>query len=201
MWCVQGTVKRWETVAAYVRTRSVNEVLDMVKHGLKAGKFAPKQDTFNVVKKRQVSATFNILKIGTSFCQGASRHSTLGTQVLLGLARAGSIASPALDNGPARGALCEEGGGCFLLQANTVIASEASSRMEAFTDVEVNLSGEAAQSAGPAAAGLVANGHAPEVRPFLSPVLKARDVLRSYLLLHCCANMCQQVHAALKLII
>ncbi len=47
-----------------------------------------------------------------------------------------------------------------------MIASEASSRMEAFTDVEVNLSGEAAQSAGPAAAGLVANGHAPEVSPF-----------------------------------
>ena len=48
-------MKRWETVAAYVRTRTVNDVLDMVKHGLKAGKFAPKQDTFNVVKKRQVS--------------------------------------------------------------------------------------------------------------------------------------------------
>ena len=51
---MQGSVKRWETVAAYVRTRTVNEVLDMVKHGLKAGKFAPKQDTFNVAKKRQV---------------------------------------------------------------------------------------------------------------------------------------------------
>jgi hypothetical protein len=49
-------VKRWEQVAAYVRTRTVDEVLDMVKHGLKAGKFAPKQDTFNVVKKRQVRA-------------------------------------------------------------------------------------------------------------------------------------------------
>ena len=43
-------------MAAYVRTRTVNEVLDMVKHGLKAAKFAPKQDTFNVAKKRQVSA-------------------------------------------------------------------------------------------------------------------------------------------------
>ena len=53
-YAAQGTVKRWETVAAYVRTRTVNEVLDMVKHGLKAGRFAPKQDTFNVVKKRQV---------------------------------------------------------------------------------------------------------------------------------------------------
>ncbi len=65
MWCMQGTVKRWETVAAYVRTRSVNEVLDMVKHGLKAGKFAPKQDTFNVVKKRQVSATVSICDLAS----------------------------------------------------------------------------------------------------------------------------------------
>lgn len=46
-----------------------------------------------------------------------------------------------------------------------MIASELSSRMEAFTDVEVNLSGEAAQNVGPAAAGLVANGHATEVGP------------------------------------
>ena len=35
--------------------------------------------------------------------------------------------------------------------------------MDAFTDVEVNLSGEAARSVGPAAAGLIANGHAVEV--------------------------------------
>lgn len=53
--CKQGTVKRWEQVSAYVRTRAVDEVLDMVKHGLKAGRFAPKQDTFSVTKKRQVS--------------------------------------------------------------------------------------------------------------------------------------------------
>ena len=55
-WGCQGTAKRWEQVATYVRTRTVEEVLDMVKHGLKAGRFAPKQDTFNVVKKRQVRA-------------------------------------------------------------------------------------------------------------------------------------------------
>ena len=54
-------MKRWETVAAYVRTRTVNEVLDMVKHGLKAGRFAPKQDTFNVVKKRQVDSRILLL--------------------------------------------------------------------------------------------------------------------------------------------
>ena len=52
-----------------------------------------------------------------------------------------------------------------MLQANTVIASEASSRMEAFTDVEVNLSGEAARTAEPSAEVPTANGHVPEVRP------------------------------------
>lgn len=54
--CKQGTVKRWEQVSAYVRTRAVDEVLDMVKHGLKAGRFAPKQDSYSVAKKRQVSS-------------------------------------------------------------------------------------------------------------------------------------------------
>ena len=52
-----------------------------------------------------------------------------------------------------------------MLQANTVIASEASSRMEAFTDVEVNLSGEAARTAEPSTEVPTANGHVPEVRP------------------------------------
>lgn len=32
-----GTSKRWEAVQGYVRTRTVEEILDMVKHGLKAG--------------------------------------------------------------------------------------------------------------------------------------------------------------------
>ena len=50
-----------------------------------------------------------------------------------------------------------------MLQANTVIASEASSRMDAFTDVEVNLSGEAARTAEPCAGVPSANGHATEV--------------------------------------
>ena len=32
-----GTGKRWEVVQGYVRTRTVEEILDMVKHGLKSG--------------------------------------------------------------------------------------------------------------------------------------------------------------------
>ena len=51
---VQGTAKRWDQVAAYVRTRTVDEVTDMVKHGLKAGKHAGGQNGFEVAKKRQV---------------------------------------------------------------------------------------------------------------------------------------------------
>lgn len=38
-----------------MRTRTVEEVLDMVKHGLKAAKFAPNQNGFQISKKRQVS--------------------------------------------------------------------------------------------------------------------------------------------------
>lgn len=37
--------------------------------------------------------------------------------------------------------------------------------METFTDVEVNLSGDAARTVDPAAASPLANGHAPEVSP------------------------------------
>ena len=39
---LQGTAKRWEQVAAYVRTRSQDEVIDMAKHGLRGGLGAPK---------------------------------------------------------------------------------------------------------------------------------------------------------------
>lgn len=49
----QGTAKRWEQVAAYVRTRTTEEVMEMVKTGLKSGKLAQKGG-FTVSKKRQV---------------------------------------------------------------------------------------------------------------------------------------------------
>lgn len=49
----QGTARRWEQVAAYVRTRTVDEVMEMVKVGLKTGKLAQKGG-INVAKKRQV---------------------------------------------------------------------------------------------------------------------------------------------------
>ena len=41
-------------VAGYVRTRTVEEVLDMVKHGLKGGKFGPSQNGVTIASKRQV---------------------------------------------------------------------------------------------------------------------------------------------------
>lgn len=53
----QGTAKRWDQVAAYVRTRTVDEVIDMAKHGLAAGKGAPRQDTFTVLKKHAANVT------------------------------------------------------------------------------------------------------------------------------------------------
>jgi hypothetical protein len=83
--CMQGTARRWEVVTACVRTRTMEEVLEMVKHG-KMFKYGPKQDGFTVAKKRQ---------------------------------------------------------------QNTVIHSEASTRIEAFSDVDVHLSGGSYPSARP----------------------------------------------------
>lgn len=37
-----------------MRTRTVDEVLDMVKHGLKAARFVQPQNGFQIAKKRQV---------------------------------------------------------------------------------------------------------------------------------------------------
>lgn len=54
---LQGTAKRWEQVAAYVRTRTVDEVVEMVKHGLKSGKAATRQNGITVAKKRQARET------------------------------------------------------------------------------------------------------------------------------------------------
>jgi hypothetical protein len=54
------------------------------------------------------------------------------------------------------------------LQANTVIASDASRRAEAFTDVDVNLSGQAARAFEPAPA---QNGHAPPAQVPAPPCL------------------------------
>jgi len=77
-----GTMKRWEQVQAYLRTRTIEEILDMTKHGLtsKLAILGGKEKGFTIVQKRQ---------------------------------------------------------------ANRVIKSEATSRVESFSDVEVNLRGEA----------------------------------------------------------
>lgn len=81
-----GTNKRWETIQAYVRTRTLDEVLEMAKHGLKSGKYAVQSNGgVQITKKRQ---------------------------------------------------------------GNTVIKSEATQRVESFTDLEVNLRGDAAQVLG-----------------------------------------------------
>ena len=53
-----GTPKRWEAVAAQVRTRTADECVAMVKHGLAAGKFsaAAAGGTFTVPAKRAGNA-------------------------------------------------------------------------------------------------------------------------------------------------
>ncbi len=56
---LQGTAKRWEQVAGYVRTRTQEEVLEMVKHGLKAGKHLKQGESFKVAKKRQANTTIH----------------------------------------------------------------------------------------------------------------------------------------------
>ena len=58
---LQGTAKRWEQVAAYVRTRTVEEVIEMVKHGLKSGKVAG-SNVNGIAKKRQVGQSFSMTK-------------------------------------------------------------------------------------------------------------------------------------------
>ena len=81
-------MKRWEQVAGYVRTRDVAEVLEMVKHGLRSGKYA----------KQKPGGSYTVKK---------------------------------------------------KLQGNTVIESGPSRRVEAFTDVDVNLSGERSKACSP----------------------------------------------------
>lgn len=56
---LQGTAKRWEVVTAYVRTRTTEEVLDMVKHGLKNKRAQNKADQFSIAKKRQGNTAIN----------------------------------------------------------------------------------------------------------------------------------------------
>ncbi|DBA66447.1 hypothetical protein WJX79_001146 [Trebouxia sp. C0005] len=53
----QGTAKRWEVVTAYVRTRTTEEVLDMVKLGLKSRQSKAKADQFSIAKKRQANTS------------------------------------------------------------------------------------------------------------------------------------------------
>ena len=53
---MQGTAKRWEVVTAYVRTRTQEEVVDMVKHGLNSRKGQQaKSQQFSIAKKRQAT--------------------------------------------------------------------------------------------------------------------------------------------------
>ena len=53
-----GTSRRWETIQGYLRTRTTDEIIDMVKYGLKSGKYtAPSADLVINEKKKAKSQT------------------------------------------------------------------------------------------------------------------------------------------------
>lgn len=48
-----GTSKRWETIQGYLRTRTENEIIDMVKYGLKSGRFTAPGDGVVITEKKK----------------------------------------------------------------------------------------------------------------------------------------------------
>lgn len=53
-----GTSRRWETIQGYLRTRTTEEIIDMVKYGLKSGKYtAPSAELVINEKKKAKSQT------------------------------------------------------------------------------------------------------------------------------------------------
>ncbi|KAK9842937.1 hypothetical protein WJX74_004641 [Apatococcus lobatus] len=107
----QGTAKRWEQVAGYVRTRTVDEVLEMVKHGLKAGKHLKQGESFKEAKKRQANTTihsdatqrhesFTDLAVDVPVANGNSAKSSSQSQPTAnGTAHPAPSAEPAATNG------------------------------------------------------------------------------------------------------
>ena len=86
-----GTPKRWEAVAALVRTRDVDEVVDMVKHGLTAARYAPKQAGFEIAAKRAGA-------VAAAGGAEASRRDVAFTDVQVG--RPGTPGTPATGKPP-----------------------------------------------------------------------------------------------------
>ena len=56
---LKGTAKRWEQITGYVRTRDQDEVIEMAKHGLRAGAGIRPSDRISIAKKRQGNTTIN----------------------------------------------------------------------------------------------------------------------------------------------
>lgn len=48
-----GTSKRWDTIQGYLRTRTVDEILDMVKYGLKSGKIVVEESGQDMSMKKK----------------------------------------------------------------------------------------------------------------------------------------------------
>lgn len=69
-------------VSAYVRTRTVDEVLEMVKHGLKAARFAPNQNGYQIAKKRQVAAGHCPMNGSAQIASVHSKHAAYGRELV-----------------------------------------------------------------------------------------------------------------------
>lgn len=64
-----------------MRSRSVDEVLAMVKHGLKAARYAPDQNGFHIAKKRQARLCPSQCPAPPAPLLSHSKHATLGVSL------------------------------------------------------------------------------------------------------------------------
>ena len=69
-----GTSRRWETVQLYLRTRTVDEILDMVKYGLKSGKFLAPKDEVVIAEKKKTKLANTLGKSSGGDPQATQRH-------------------------------------------------------------------------------------------------------------------------------
>jgi len=79
-----GTSRRWETVQLYLRTRTVDEILDMVKYGLKSGKFLAPKDEVVIAEKKKTKLANTLGKTSCGDPQATQRHESF-TDVQIGV--------------------------------------------------------------------------------------------------------------------
>lgn len=141
-----GTSKRWEVVQAYVRTRTVEEILDMVKHGLKAGEmrcFAIQLESGEgrAAWRNGLAQRLQCARIHSALfanCKPARGSCSMQGRRMCGCRQAGS---PTLCAMLCAGKVGGVQGDTFVVakkrQGNLANTAEADSRALAFTDVQV----------------------------------------------------------------